>query len=69
MRRADTLHPPLLQREDKRGGMWEEAGKSRKVLEQTLSDSEQPFSLKRQEINQPDCVGLGWGGGAVSPGM
>lgn len=48
--------------------MWEEAGKSRKVLEQTLSDSEQPSSLKRQEINQPDCVGLGWGGDAVSPG-
>ena len=41
-------------------------GSSRRALEQTLSDSEQPFSPKRQ-INPPDCVG-GVGVGSISPG-
>lgn len=49
-------------------GMWQGAGDSRKALEQTWSDSEPPFSLKRQEMSQPDRVGQGWGGGIISAG-
>lgn len=50
-----SIHPPLLQEEW--DGMWEEAENIRKALEKSLSDSEQPFFLKRQELNQPDYVG------------
>ena len=61
---ADSRHPSTRTAE----GVWRwvEVGSSRRALEQTLSDSEQPFSPKRQ-INPPDCVG-GVGVGSVSPG-
>lgn len=47
-------------------GDGRKVGSSRRALEQTLSDSEQPFSPKRQEINPPDC---GWGFGVEAQSL
>ena len=55
-----SIHPSISAAE-RVGGAWAEAGDSSEALARISSDSEQPFSLNRQEINQPDC-GLGSGG-------